>query len=438
MIRKTLIAAGCLPAAFLAGLVLPCAGAAAAPPNVKSPQVPSRAHSGEHKHQHDGRYGVGKVLLTQRQNNAVCTLGMNKRRRGRVAPWRAYADNQAIDVLHPGGIALLACGRQPLGPRSMIVAYDLFHRRVKWRRSVVRADRFATTPNLLLLFFHRRKPPSGLHAGSTTYTIKAFNIRSGKPKWRVPFVADNAGEEGSHYVASAAEGVAGVPGHAEAVVIGYLGTSAYDTANGALLWHTPNEYYSEASGSYVTDGVVEVYGYEDNESDSHITGVNAQDQSQLWDLRLPVPCSSESSELIGTIEWEFGRNCVTAHDVATGNLVLDEQYPTDWQSTAANSSVVLAFNGSTLALFSTTNLLQPIWAIPADSIEPRFVSAGRVLVEAPSGLLILSAANGKIVARVPGSFPLGRSEISDIMGPVNGLVGLTRVNGKSAILNLDH
>lgn len=419
---------------------------AASAPSLAAASKPAHHPSGKHKHHHHHHHhhlldhGIGRILLHPFENEIVCTKGMDRGLTGRAAHRPAYAHNEGFymigEILHPGGIALLDCGRNAPGPPTMVVAYGLFTRSVLWRVNVKRADAYDATLERFFMVTQETTPPSGLSAGSTNYTLTAFNVSTGAIEWRVPFAAEGAGNADNHSLFGIFEGPSGIAGHPEDIVIEYLGTSAYDAATGVVLWQLPYEYFSQASGGYVTDGIVEVSGYKDNAYGEHITGFDAQTDTEIWDLRLPTSCEYvEDGELVGMIEWEFGRHCIEAHEVATGQLLVDQEYPSAGQATAADHSVVLAYDGSNLALYATSDLGHPIWTEPAGMTAPLVVSPGHVLVEAPSGMLVLSASNGQIVAQVPKEFSEAEG---GVVGPIDGLVEKTAEDGQTIVLDLDH
>jgi hypothetical protein len=109
--------------------------------------------------------------------------------------------------------------------------------------------------------------------------------------------------------------------------------------------------------------------------------------------------------LVGTVEWEFAHNCLQAHNVATGQVVMAPQlYPSSWKAVYADPEGLAAYDGSHLSMFAPTDLGYAIWSVPADPTTPPAVSASHVLVHGPSGLPVLSAKTGAIIDHVSGEF----------------------------------
>src|ERR1700704_3071081 len=163
----------------------------------------------------------------------------------------------------------------------------------------------------------------------------------------------------------------------------------------------------------------------------------------LWRLNLPVICLScriNAAVLVGTVEWEFAHNCLQAHDVASGQVTVPPQiYPPSWKAVFADPTGVVAYDGAHLSMFVPTDLAHPIWSVPAGPTIPLAISPGHVLVNGPSGLLVLSARTGAIAARVSGDFS-GKVEAESeaIHGhSIDGLIEQTVPESKTRVLDLD-
>ncbi len=385
--------------------------------------------------------------MTFHESDAVCRAALDKSKRSwhslRVPP-RArpgYSFRSELDgegPLFPGGVVVLSCGSKSVGPATAIVGYSVLKGVILWRRSVAGVETYGATPRHIVAFTSTTTPASGLQGGSTSYIITAYDVQTGRQVWSVPFAADSAAEEGMfNYrgLSGIVEGPSGVPGHPEEVVIQDMGTSAYNAASGELLWHVPDIF-----GGYVGNGIVEKRGYEDNDEEGHVTGFNVQTGAMVWDLHLPRRCWTDQSELVGTVQWGFGNSCVEAYDFVSGKLVSDAAYPEGWKGVAANHSYIVVFDGSSLSEFSTSDISNPLWSEPAGSTEPLIVTDGHVLVEAPSGMLVLSTQDGSVVAHVGGKFPtLNAAGLETLTtGPIEGLVATSEENGDVAVLDLDH
>ena len=391
---------------------------------------------------------VGKTLFGLDDSTAACQAALD----GRPPPMLPAAsgsgpgDSTAADTgnaiaagtgtLVPGGLLLLPCAPDQASAASAIIAFNLFTRAVAWQFPLGGYDSYQVGSQHLFLISHTTAPPTGLKSASTTYTLTAVNLRNGSTSWSVPYFADNPGAD-DNGISALTEGPSGFPGHPQSVVITYLGTSAYDAGTGMNLWHIPTEYLSPASGSYALDGIVEVYGYQDNYYDSHITGFTARTDKKVWDLRLRSACAGgtgpEDDVFAGLVEWEFSDSCLFAHNVATGQLVAENIYPSSWQSVAATPDALLEYNGSRLSYFTMTDLAHPVWSQPAGPTTPLAMSAGHVLVNAPSGLLVLSTANGSITSSVPATLFSGDGSYT----VVDGLVAQGSEAGDTSVLELD-
>jgi hypothetical protein len=83
--------------------------------------------------------------------------------------------------------------------------------------------------------------------------------------------------------------------------------------------------------------------------------------------------------------------------------------------------------------FRTTNGSSPLWSVPASAINPSVVSGANTLVQARSGLLIIDAATGKIVAHAPRDF---FAEEGNDLSVTNGLVANFLQFGEAEIIDL--
>lgn len=375
---------------------------------------------------------AGKVLFGPADGAAACGAALD----GTPPPGlpdpsgTSSASSSAVPsgtgTLIQGGLLILPCEPTTMSAPSTYIGFDLFKRAVTWQVNLAGYDVYQLGTGHLFLISHTTTPASGLQGPKTTYQLTAINLATGEKSWTVPFNADSA-SSGDNQIMGLDEGLSGVPGHPRAVVITYLGTSAYDAQTGASLWHIATEHDTGANGSYATDKITEIYGYQDNAYDSHITGFDTQTGRQLWDLRLPVPCAGGTvagdDVYVGTVEWQFGSRCVEAHDLATGKVIIDQAYPDSWQNVTATPTQVLAFDGTRLSLFRISDFQHPIWSEPADSATPMAISSGHALVLAPSGELVLSTANGSITARLPSALNLGGRDLLAVDGLVAGGAG---------------
>ncbi len=304
---------------------------------------------------------------------------------------------------------LLSC-RRLLG-RDGVVAYDVDRQSVAWKIDTRAYVDSAAAEQHFFAISSSTTPPTGLQAGRTIYTVHAMDLITGRTRWRAEVPIASAVRDDSLRVV---EGLSGIPEHPLSAVVSFGdGTTSYDQATGAQLWHVPRAFDSPASGSYITGGVVEISGYQDNSYGDHLTGFDARTGNLLWDLRFPSPCNEvEASYVTGTIEWRAGPRCMTRHDVLTGQLVSMQGYPPAWRNIYADPNGIVAMNGSSLAFYLPDDLANPVWSVSADpSTTPLAISSKHVLVAASSGGVLLSRADGSLVTRVSSEF------LSDLRPP---------------------
>ena len=382
----------------------------------------------------------GSVLLTVSQANDVCASAFGQ-------GWQTLDDLHGGHLLPGGRVALLCAPQQSAqsqGPSPEAYAvYDLIGRDVVWQADLTN---LATDPqngpdaffgmDHLFLISQKTTPAQGLQSASTAYTLTARDLITGATDWSTAI-----GTEDPTVGLNVSEGVSGIPAHPQTVVLSYPdGTSAYDASTGARLWHTANGYLTPASGSYVTAGVVEIDGYQDNDYNQHLTGFDAATDRQVWDLHFPSSCQpdTDGQYLVGDVEWEFSSSCFEEHNVATGALLAERQFPSSWQNVEATPGGVAEWDGTNLAFYTTSNLKTPVWSVPSGQTTPQAISGAHMLVDAPSGSLVLDNSSGAITAHVPASFDTSSLTPQGNGGPVvDGLVESIAEDGDTAVLELD-
>jgi len=160
----------------------------------------------------------------------------------------------------------------------------------------------------------------------------------------------------------------------------------------------------------------------------------------LRNLNQPVACFKDGIRadlLVGTVEWEFAQDCLEAHDVATGQLMVAQLYPQAGQKCSRTLPASSPTTEVIFSMFAPTDLAHPVWSVSAGPTTPLAVSAGHILVNGPSGLHVLSAESGGITVRVSGEFP-AQPEHEYIHGhPVGGLVQQTVLESKTRVLDLN-
>lgn len=393
---------------------------------------------GKARHAHKAR--VGKLLLTEADNVAICRTALFEGHmlRRYSSPISVENETGAGPHLLPGGIYLLGCSPQITGPPDMLVAYSVFQHRIRWRMRIDHAASYGTTSRHLFKFFSRVTPAQGLQGRIVQRFVAAYSISTGKLAWRSVYPALGYSNVDTHSLLPPVEGPSGTAGSPEQVVFSFLGTSAYDAQTGALLWTTPTGFYSEAGGGYVGSNTVVIFGREENDP-REVTGVDPMTEAIRWNLYLPVSCLAERSEVVGSVEWELGDNCVNAYDLVTGQPVISEQVPSSWAHVAISRNGVVEWGGRQLAYYSLTDLSTPVWSEPAGEAYPQVVGAKEALLENQAGSFIVNLSNGKIRAKVPPEWTT--EEPSDtaeqaLEGPVEGLIAVPHY-GYSSVLELE-
>jgi PQQ-like domain len=357
---------------------------------------------------------LGKVLLNYDQNNAVCIAAFNGTTFDpKMTTEPAAIERQAYmghpEGLAPGSLMMISCSRGELGTGSkMIVAFDLRGQRVAWTLPLTGLDTYTSTYRNVLFFSHRSVPASDFKSGYTERFLSAYSTTSGKLEWKV-----SLGRVGQLDVLY--EGPSGVPGHPTDIILtGELntkyGTAALDSATGKLLWHHVNTTYlrSAVEGYYVSYGIAQKDAT--SNSQSGVMGVDARTGKDVWTLTLKIRCGDSGehnrrffsgSDMVTIGEINFPNEfCVEVHNLLTGKVKQDVALPRTWKAIAASASLICEYDGHRLSLYALSNLQKPIWSIAAGPTTPIAVVGSHVLVKAPSGLLLLDAKTGAIVAHV--------------------------------------
>jgi hypothetical protein len=448
--RRRLYALGVVGFASASLALAPTAGARNTRKYRASPG-PNRGTTSAHRRRHARHISlVGKVLLNSGENDLVCQAALDgtpgPRRGAYVGRPDAFAapNHFGGEALLPDRRLLVACSRSITRPATALVAFDLINRKVVWKRSLRGIDTFAHTARHAFLFSHSNVSPSGLIAGTTSYTLTAVDVGTGKTSWSAPFTPEAGTPPTGESDVPISEGPSGVPGHPQAVVVSFESDEAYDARTGAILWQRSSSEGVGLNASYVTAGIAEAHVLEglEQEYGKEIRAFTAATATPLWQVNLPVVCFADrgGSVLVGTVEWEFAHNCLQAHDVATGQMVVPPQlYPPSWTAVFADPAGVVAYDGSRLSMFAATDLAHSIWSVPAGPTTPLAVSTGHVLVNGPSGLLVLNSKTGAITGRVAGELSAAPEHESEAIHghPVGGLVEQTVLESKTRVLDLD-
>jgi hypothetical protein len=310
--------------------------------------------------------------------------------------------------LSPEGLAVFSCSPQQSGD-EFVVGFNLYTRSIKWTTDVAKYSNFGIGTQHLFLVSQSQTPASGLNAGTTSYSLTAQNLDTGRVSWTaaLPVTTTDTDEYGDNSL-NLTEGPSGDSAHPEDVVLEWMGTSAVDSSNGQVIWHSANDYNSQASGSYVGYGVVEI-GEINQLWGVGSTGVNASTGAQLWTLQYPSDCSNGFSndafgdQIIGSVEWLFGSDCYFAYDIRSGATIASGALPSSWTAKyGADSFVItptmaLVADGTALSLYKLSDTATPIWSIPGNDVTPLAISSTRVLVRGATQDLFLSISNGSTI-----------------------------------------
>lgn len=371
---------------------------------------------------------VGRVLLDDATAAGVCDSVVNDSEPPGLPPVTTTTTTigdspQAAsgeETASPGavsisgsGLAVFSCTPQSAGGQAsgdeFVVGFDLYSRTVKWTVDVASYSNFGVGLDHLFLVHISTTPPSGMNSGTTSYSLTAKSLDTGDTSWTEALPVTNTGnsDSGNFYGNNSlepVEGPSGDPAHPEDVVLDYFGTSAFDSSTGKLLWHTRNDYNTEASGSYTGYGIVEVDVYQGQWAGGR-TGENASNGSQLWSFPYPDVCQADFSnspwgdQLEGNVEWLFGRNCYFAFNYQTGKTVALGAVPPTWTdkdngSYVASPDGALVADGTHLSFYRWPNTTRPVWSLPANDVTPLTIGTSRVLVQGATQPLFLSTRDG--------------------------------------------
>jgi hypothetical protein len=364
----------------------------------------------------------GKVLLTTGMANGICDQIT-----GRTDPEAGTVSAKGSLLLGRNRAGVYCENRS--GGGDQLVVFDAAKDRVLQRIKLTGVDSEVIGSRLLTITQHNI-PPHGLQSGSRSFTLSLRDINTGK-SWTAPLPADGEGDDTN---ARFVVGPSGIPGHPTEVFVSFLGSSSFDARTGSLLWHTSNTFLTGASGWYVGDGIAEVDGYQDNDYGNHSTGLSATTGAVVWDLRHAVACGGESASdtfLVGDVEWNFDSDCVEAHNIATGQQIIDQAYPEGWDVLGTPEGILTYGNGNLSFYRLADPTGTPVWREPAGESEPLVIAASRSLVAAPSGRVIVNNQTGAVIKQFRGVFDFG-----PFTETLNGLVASQDENGNFNVMYL--
>jgi outer membrane protein assembly factor BamB len=270
-------------------------------------------------------------------------------------------------------------------------------------------------------------PASGLAAGYITRTITALDARTGNRLWSQPLEADDRDDNTS--TGTAVE-TPGPTDGATQVLVTLDGYSAFDADSGKPEWRAKQP---DNNSTYV--GYNLALGMDTSSAPENTTDLIATDLStgkitwtdHLADGQTTVSSGSNyTGQLVGHTYWTFSDTGYDAFNVLTGQQTGHAVYPTAWTHTLATPQYIVAHVDTSLRLFHTATWAKPIWSIAAADTTPLAITDNAVLVQAASGNLVLSAADGSILAN---NVPVNGTPSQDQL--VDGLL-----NFGNSILNL--
>jgi outer membrane protein assembly factor BamB len=384
-----------------------------------------RAHHHHRKPKKPSR--IGEVLTSGAENNDVCLAAMNA---------TSWASNDVFNgpTLLPGGNLLMGCGLDIDGGPEMIVAYDALNFSIRWKKRMVQGAAYQTTYNYLFKLWRRVTPAHGLTDPSVREFVSAYSMRTGKEVWQAVLPALGFADRYSKGPGNAPiEGPSGAEGSPPQVVIQDSGTQAFDPATGALLWATPTESFNNIGSSTLLE-----YGGEGPAGEEGVVrALDARTGATRWTGAFERCADDRDTETVGTVRWELGGGCVRAFDILTGAQTFFTSFPEEWRWSVPDRTGVVAATDKTLSYYKLGNLATPVWSEPATRARPIIVAKEHALIETYAGLfIVVSLENGKVVAEL-GTSPSWHV-LSFRQGPVDGLVSVTRENGYTNVLDLDH
>jgi hypothetical protein len=384
-------------------------------------------------------------LLDQTTAQGVCNASLNKTQPPGLPTPTTTNPNAAPQVttgntaqpgsnvtISSGGLAVFSCS--PSSGDEFVVGFDMYSRSISWTVDVSSYTNFGVGTDHLFLVTKSQSQGNALNSGTTSYTLTAKSLETGSNSWTVALPVSNVENDYTDNSLDVTEGPSGNSSNPEIVELTMLGSSAFDSGTGQLLWHTNNQYNTQASGSYVGYNVVESSNYQDGFGNGR-TGFNPATDAQLWANPVPGNCNdsgfytqSWGDQVVGNDEWLFSSDCYFAYNYQNGQTVASGSIPSEWTN-ANNSSFIasptgaLVDDGTNLSYYAWSNLTSPVWSAPADSASPIAIGSSRVLVQGTTQLLFLSIANGSIVGSLAGV------SLQEPQVVTNGLV----VNGNSVV-----
>lgn len=338
---------------------------------------------------------AGQVVLDQRGARAAC---------GEPAD----SIGRRVVTLAPTGLALIECYPDGAADDALeLVGFDLVRQTTRWRLSIPANATYRVGTSAVYALHELRSSASGLVDAELAYSLVAHDLATGAPRWTAAIenwlaAEDRVARATAESQFRLTEGPSAEPG-TDDVVVTLNATTSLAVADGAELWHAPRTYITQAEGSYVTAGIVEVFGRNDNAYATHRTGIDPRTDAVVWDIELPEPDSAvpSTSEVIGTEEWVYRDSGYVTYDLRTGLTVRSAQFPTGWRNASVSPAGVLAVVDGELQLSTLDATSVAVWSVPAsDETEVLVTGTDHVLLSVPAGYAIVNLADGQLVSEV--------------------------------------
>ena len=343
---------------------------------------------------------LGQTVLSSDTVTNLCTATAN-----------TSASSGQVAELLTGGVAILNC-------TDGLTAVDVPTGSVLWTRALASSanaatdstDAGPTTTETLLsnsgggrnvyLLAMTTVPASGLADGYITRTITALDPHTGTQSWTQPLEPEDKQDTTSD--GSALETPGPMDGSTQ-VIVNLDAYSAFDAASGKPEWRTAkpdtNPTYVGYNLALSTDSSNSPEDTFDLIATNLATGKTSW-TDQLADSQSVLASSSGfTGQLVGHTYWTFSDTGYDTFNILTGQQTGHALFPTAWTHTLATPDLIATYVDGTLRLFHTGNWTAPIWSVSAADTSPLAITSKALLVQAPSGNLVLNASDGSIISR---------------------------------------
>jgi hypothetical protein len=321
----------------------------------------------------DPAAAIGQTVLTSDQVSQICQS--------------RFADGNG---LASGGLTLMRGGKAALTCQDGEVLYDVFTGTILWSRDntadSAETDSYTVGPAHIFVVETHQLPAIGLDAAYTERYLDALDPTTGATDWsqQIEGFVPKASRSSSG-TAQVTETVTPAGTTPDLVVVQADATSAFDGATGTPAWHTT-----------ALNGTYEGFGLSlDSGNPSAWTCYDDRTGHIVWTKPVPDVQGDSPTLTAGTV-WQVGRRGIIGVDLRTGRLLLNRVYPSTWTSQDVTPTLTVAYDGSHLAMFNTSDLNTPLWSVASDAVTPLAVSPDLVVVDAAGGLLALDGHTGAI------------------------------------------